>query len=85
MNQPLNKSQQNTRLFLYIILTVIILCNFFMTFFELNINKHLALGIQIIISIGVLAVASVRSIINWKSFWVYLLIVLALTCIAYIR
>jgi hypothetical protein len=85
MSQPLTKSQHNTRLFLYFILTVIILSNFLVTFFELNVNKNMALGVQTIISISVLVFASVRSIIDWKAFWVYLLIVLAFISIAYFR
>jgi hypothetical protein len=85
MNQSLSKSQQNTRLLFYCILTVVILSNFLVTLFELNINKHVALVVQIIVSLGVLVFASIRSIINWKSFWVYLLIVLALISIAYFR
>ncbi|MBP5999494.1 MAG: hypothetical protein KA534_03475 [Sediminibacterium sp.] len=85
MKQPLTKSQQNTRLLLYFILAVIILSNFLATFFELNINKTMMLFVQTIVSLGVLVFASIRSIIDWKSFWVYLLIALSLTSIAYLR
>lgn len=85
MKQPLTKSQQNTRLLLYFILAVIILANFLVTFFELNINKTVMLIVQAILSFGALLYASTQSIINWKSFWIYLLIALVLISIAFFR
>lgn len=85
MKQSLTKSQQNTRLLLFFILAVIILTNFLVTFFELNINKTVMLIVQAILSFGVLLYASTQSIINWKSFWIFLLIALVLISIAFFR
>lgn len=85
MNQHLSKSQKHTRFLLYFILIATILINFFNTYFELGINKNRMFVVQGIVSLGVLTIGYAKSIINWKSFWIYLTIALVLLLCAYFR
>jgi hypothetical protein len=85
MNPTFTKSQQNIRSLLYFILAATVMSNFFITYFDLSFDKSIVLGIQILISLTTLIIASVYSIINWKSFSIYLIIAVVLFLIVYFR
>ena len=85
MNQQIIKSKQNLKLILYLVLAISILANFILTYYEAPVNKNILFAIQVVTSILILIVASVKSIINWKSFWIYLTIALVLLLFVYLR
>lgn len=85
MNPTFTKAHQNIRSLLYFILAATVMSNFFITYFDLDFDKSIVLGIQILISLTTLIVASVYSIINWKSFSIYLIIAVVLFLIVYFR
>jgi hypothetical protein len=85
MDQTLTKSQQNIRTLLYFILAANVMAGFLITYLELGFDKSILLGIQFLISLTILIIATIYSIINWKSFSIYLTIALVLVLIVYFR
>ena len=85
MNQPLTKPNQKIRFFLYLILLVNIITYYIITFFKLSNNTNLFLEIYLTITLCVLIIASIKSIIDWKTIRIYLLIAIMFISITYFR
>ena len=86
MNTTLTQKQKKTRLLLYIVISLPIIINLILAFFNIgNINNHLIITFEIILSLLVLLIAKIQDLINWKSYSVALTIALALIIIALFR
>ena len=86
MNTTLTQKQKKTRLLLYIVISLPIIINLLLAFFNIgNINNHLIIAFEIILPLLVLLIAKSQDIINWKSYSVALTIALALIIIALFR
>jgi uncharacterized membrane protein YdbT with pleckstrin-like domain len=85
MNQPSTKPHQKIRFFLYLILVANIISYYIITFFKLSNNTNLFLEIYLTITLCVLIIASIKSIIDWKTIRIYLLIAIMFISIAYFR
>ena len=86
MNTTLTQKQKKTRLLLYIVISLPIIINLILAFFNIgNINNHLIITFEIILSLLVLLIAKIQDLINWKSYSFALTIALALIIIALFR